>query len=76
MEGGSPKMIRQPLRIDNRRGIKQEFYFDANVGYKGMATPSISTWANSGRGIEGETVNATNSAAKQIIHKNWKPLQS
>lgn len=74
MEGGSPKMIRKPLRVNNRWGIKQEFATGSKLG--GTAPPSILTWASPAKGTKGETVNATNNASKQIVNRNWKPIQS
>lgn len=69
-------MQRKPLRVNNRWGIKQEFSYDATLGYKGVATPSIVTWPNPAKGTKGESVNATNNASKQTINHNWKPIQS
>lgn len=71
-----PQLMRQPLRVNNRTSITQEFPFDANLGYKSVAEPSVVTWPNSGRGVSGETVNSTNQSSKQIINRNWKPIQS
>lgn len=73
---GSPKLNRKLLRINGRTGIKQEFNFSANLGYKSVAKPSVATYATRGRGVQGETINATNNAASLIVNKNWKPLQS
>ena len=71
---GSPKMMRQTLRVNQRRGIKQHFGFNANLGYKSKAEPSVVSWANRGRGVQGESVNSQNVASKFIVRKNWKPL--
>lgn len=71
---GSPKIIRQRLRPNNRRSVKSEFSFNQNLGYKSAASPSIVTWSTRGRGVQGESVNSTNTAAKFIVNRNWKPV--
>jgi hypothetical protein len=71
---GSPKMQRQPLRVNQRRGIKQHFDFNTNLGYKSKAEPSVVSWSNRGRGVQGESVNSQNVASKFIVRKNWKPI--
>lgn len=73
---GSPKLNRKVLRINGRKGITQHFTFDSNAGYKSTANPRIVTWQTRGRGVQGEEVNSTNNAARSIINRNWKPLQS
>ena len=73
---GSPKLNRKVLKVNNRNGIKQEFIFNNNLGYKSKASPSVVTWQTRGRGVQGEEVNSTNNAARSIINRNWKPLQS
>ena len=71
---GSPKMQRQTLRVNQRRGIKQHFGFNTNLGYKSKAEPSVVSWANRGRGVQGESVNSQNVNSKFIVRRNWKPL--
>lgn len=71
---GSPKINRNPLMVNQRRGIKQHFGFNANLGYKSKANPSIVSWNNRGRGVQGESVNSQNPASKLIVRRNWKPL--
>lgn len=71
---GSPKMQRQTLRVNQRRGIKQHFGFNTNLGYKSKAEPSVVSWSNRGRGVQGESVNSQNVNSKFIVRKNWKPL--
>ena len=73
---GSPKLNRQILRVNNRRSINQEFSFDANLGYKSVANPSVARWQTRGKGVQGETINSTNNAARLIVNRNWKPIQS
>ena len=73
---GSPKINRQVLRTNNRRSVKSEFSFNNNLGFKSKADPSVVTWQTRGKGVQGETINSTNNAARSIINKNWKPLQS
>jgi hypothetical protein len=68
------KLIRQPLMVNQRRGIRQEFDFHTNLGFKSKATPSVFSWGSRGRGVEGESTNSTNNAANQIINKNWRPI--
>lgn len=67
-------MKRQPLRVNNRRSIKQHFNYTPDFSPKGNAEPSIVSWANRGRGVQGETVNSQNQAGKFIVNKNWKPV--
>ena len=67
-------MERQPLRVNNRRSIKQHFNYTPDFSPKGNAEPSIVSWANRGRGVQGETVNSQNQASKFIVNKNWKPV--
>ena len=72
---GSPKIQRQPLMVNQRRGIKQHFGYNANLGYKSKAEPSVVSWNNRGRGVQGESVNSHNpAAAKLIVRRNWKPV--
>jgi hypothetical protein len=73
---GSPKLNRKILNVNSRTGIKQSFSYNSNLGYKSDATPSIVTWQTRGKGVQGETINSTNNAARLIINRNWKPLQS
>lgn len=73
---GSPKMNRQSLRVNNRRSVKNEFSFNTNLGFKSKANPSVVTYGTRGRGVQGEEVNSTNNAARLIVNRNWKPLQS
>ena len=67
-------MERQPLRVNNRRSIKQHFNYTPDFSPKGKAEPSIVSWANRGRGVQGESVNSQNQAGKFIVNKNWKPV--
>lgn len=71
-----PQLQRHVLRVNNRTGVVSEFRYDPVQGQKSIAEPSIVTWGGPGRGVSGETVNATNAAAKQIVNRNWKPIQS
>ena len=71
---GSPKMQRQTLRVNQRRGIKQHFAFNPNLGYKSKAEPSVVTWNNRGRGVQGESVNSQNVASKFVVRRNRKPV--
>lgn len=71
---GSPKMQRQTLRVNQRSGIKQHFGFNSNLGYKSKAEPSVVSWNNRGRGVQGESVNSQNVASKFVVRRNWKPV--
>lgn len=71
---GSPKMQRQTLRVNQRRGITQHFNFNSTLGYKSKANPSVVSWSNRGRGVQGESVNSQNVASKFVVRRNWKPL--
>jgi hypothetical protein len=71
---GSQKLNRKPLMVNQRRGIKQHFGYDASLGYKSVANPSIVSWSSRGKGVQGESVNSQNNASKLIVNKNWKPL--
>jgi hypothetical protein len=65
---------RQPLRVNNRRSVKQHFNYTPDFSPKGNAEPSVVSWASRGRGVQGETVNSQNQASKFIVNKNWKPV--
>ena len=71
---GSPKLNRQPLRINNRRSIKQDFSYNANLGYKSKAAPSVVTWRSPGRGVQGESVNSQDLGSKRVINRNWRAV--
>lgn len=71
---GSPKINRKQLVPNNRRSVKAHFHFNANLGYKSKANSSVVSWASSGKGVQGESVNAKNNANRMIVNKNWKPL--
>ena len=72
----SKQLNRKVLQPNNGQGVKSEFAYNANLGFKSKASPSIVTWASRGKGVQGEEVNATNNAARSIVNRNWKPLQS
>lgn len=70
-----PQLNRKALSVNpNRRTRKSEFSFNSNLGYKSKAEPSIVSWANRGRGVQGESVNSQNVASKFIVNKNWRPV--
>jgi hypothetical protein len=71
---GSPKLNRKRLMVNQRRGITQQFPYDANIGYKSVANQSIVSWSSRGKGVQGESVNSQNNASKFIVNKNWKPV--
>ena len=70
-----PQLNRQPLTTNpNRAPRKTEFGFNSNLGYKSKAEPSVVSWANRGRGVQGESVNSQNVASKFVIRKAGKAL--
>ena len=73
---GSPKINRKVLKTNQRTGIKQEFIYNPNIGYKSKAEPSIVSYNTRGKGVQGETINSTNNASRLIINRQWKPIQS
>ena len=75
MTDGVPQLNRKSLTINpNRKQRKQEFSFNSNLGYKSKAEPSVVSWANRGRGVQGESVNSQNVASKFVIRKPGKAL--
>ena len=70
----SKQLNRKTLMVNQRRGIKQHFNYTPDFSPKGNAEPSIVSWANRGRGVQGESVNSQSTNDKFIINKNWKPL--
>ena len=70
-----PQLNRQSLTVNpNRKQRKQEFGFNSNLGYKSKAEPSVVSWANRGRGVQGESVNSQNVGSKFVIRKEGKAL--
>lgn len=71
----NPQLNRQALSINpNRQSRKSSFGYNANLGFKSKAEPSVVVWANRGRGVQGETVNSQNVASKFVIRKPGKAL--
>lgn len=70
----SNQLNRKLLRVNNRRNIKQHFNYTPDFTPKSQAEPSIISWAERGRGVQGESVNSKNNAGKFIVNKNWKPV--
>ena len=70
-----PQLNRKPLSINpNRQTRKSEFTFNNNLGYKSKAEPSVISWGNRGKGVQGESVNSQNVASKFVIRKAGKAL--
>lgn len=69
----SKQLNRKPLKVNNRNGIKQHFEYIQH-GYKSDAEPSIVTWRGSGRGVQGESVNAQGGSGSQSMLRNRKPV--
>jgi len=67
-------MHRKPLMVNQRRGIKQHFNYSPDFSPKSNAEPSVVSWAERGRGVQGESVNSKSTNDKFIVNKNWKPL--
>jgi hypothetical protein len=75
MSKGVPQLNRKGLTVNpNRQPRKSEFGFNANLGYKSVAEPSVVSWANRGKGVQGESVNSQNVASKFVIRKAGKAL--
>ena len=75
MSKGVPQLNRKQLTVNpNRKPRKTEFGFNANLGYKSVAEPSVVSWANRGKGVQGESVNSQNVASKFVIRKAGKAL--
>jgi len=60
--------------INQRRNIKQHFNYSPDFSPKSKAESSIVSWAERGRGVQGESVNSKSTNDKFIVNKNWKPL--
>lgn len=70
-----PQLNRKALTVNpNRSPRKTEFGFDATRGYKSVAEPTTMSWANRGKGVQGESVNSQNTASKFVIRKPGKAL--
>jgi hypothetical protein len=70
-----PQLNRKTLTTNpNRAPRNTEFVFNSNLGYKSKAEPSVVSWANRGRGVQGESVNSQNVASKFVIRKAGKAL--
>lgn len=70
-----PQLNRKSVSVNpNRQTRKSEFKFNNNLGYKSKAEPSVVSWANRGRGVQGESVNSQNVASKFVIRKAGKAL--
>lgn len=70
-----PQLNRKSLTVNpNRQQRKSEFGFNSNLGYKSVAEPSVVSWANRGKGVQGESVNSQNVASKFVIRKPGKAL--
>jgi hypothetical protein len=69
----SKQLNRKVLKVNNRTSIKQHFQY-VEPFVKSVANPSIMTWSNPGKGVEGESVNSTSTNDSQIINKNWRPI--
>jgi hypothetical protein len=69
-----PQLNRRPLKVNNRKGVEQRFQ-PAKPTVKSETRASIFTWASAGRGVQGESVNASGDVgSKQIINKLRKPM--
>ena len=69
-----PQLNRRPLKVNNRKGVEQRFQL-AKPTKKSETRASVFTWASRGRGVQGESVNASGDVgSKQIINKLRKPM--
>lgn len=69
----SQQLNRKILKVNNRSSVTQEFQYVEPM-LKSVAKPSILSWANRGKGVQGETVNSQDVSSKQIINKRRKPM--
>lgn len=69
----SKQLNRKVLKVNNRSGVKQVFQY-VEPTLKSVANPSILSWANPGKGVEGESVNSQDVGSKQIVNKRRKPM--
>ena len=70
----SKQLNRKVLKINNRTEVATGFVYTPNKGYKSVAEPSIVSWNGSGRGVQGESVNAKTGSGKQQLIQNRKPI--
>lgn len=69
-----PQLNRRPLKVNNRKGVEQRFVSTPST-FKSETRASIFTWASRGRGVQGESVNASGDVgSKQIVNKLRKPM--
>lgn len=71
---GSEKLNRQRVLVNNRTSIRQEFNYVPNFSPKSVAEPRTLSWANRGKGVQGESVNSQNVSSKFVIRKPGKAL--
>ena len=69
----SNQLNRKVLKVNQRTGITQHFQY-VEPQFKAHTRPSIFAWANRGRGVQGESINAQDNNSKQIINKLRKPM--
>ena len=69
----SKQLNRKVLKINNRTEVTTGFVYTPDRGYKSVAEPSIVSWNGSGRGVQGESVNAKTGSGKTQLIKNRKP---
>lgn len=70
----SKQLNRKILKINNRSSVKQVFQY-VEPTFKSHTEPSILSWANRGKGVQGESYNSSDAVGfKQIINKRRKPM--
>lgn len=70
----SKQLNRKVLKVNQRTGITQHFQY-VEPKFKAHTEPQIFSWANRGRGVEGESYNSSDAVGfKQIINKRRKPM--
>lgn len=70
---GSPLWNRTPLRPNNRNVSVSQFQAVPYLGYKSNEKSRIMSWPGTGRGVQGESVNAVNNAYGQVVRRSWRP---
>jgi hypothetical protein len=68
----SNQLNRKLLKVNNRTQVTTGFVYTPNRGYKSVAEPSIVSWNGSGRGVQGESVNAGTGSGKTQLLRNRK----
>jgi len=70
---GSPKINRKYLAPNN--GVKTQFPYNSTEG-RGVssAKANVFSYGSRGRGVQGESTNASTASDKVVIKRNWRPM--